>query len=87
MVPIARVGDTHICGNPKHPPSTIVSGGSQILDGKPVARVGDPVGCGCTITSGSSQASDGGKAIAYLGSSTSSGGSIVSGSPTAKVAP
>lgn len=87
MLPVARVGDTHICGNPNHPPNVIVAGGSQIVDGKPVARVGDACACGCTITSGSSQASDGGRAIAYLGSSTSSGGSIVSGSGSVKVLP
>ena len=87
MLPVARVGDIHICGNPNHPPNVIVEGGSQLVDGKPVARVGDLCGCGCTITSGSSQAQDGGKAIAYLGSSTSSGGSIVSGSGTVKVMP
>ena len=87
MVPVARVGDTHICGNPNHPPNSIVAGGSQMVDGKPVARMGDPCGCGCTITSGSGQATDGGKGIAYLGSSTSSGGSIVSGSATTKVMP
>ena len=87
MKPVARIGDTHVCGNPNHPPNVIVGGGSQMVDGRPVARVGDACACGCTITSGSSEATDGGKPIAYLGSSTSSGGSIVSGSPTAKVAP
>lgn len=87
MLPVARVGDTHICGNPKHPPNAIVGGGSQMADGMPIARVGDACACGCTITGGSSQANDGGKPIAHVGSPTSSGGSIVSGSPTAKVAP
>jgi len=68
MKPIARVGDTHVCGNPSHPPNVITSGGQGIVDGQPVARIGDSCACGAVITSGSSQFSDNGQAIAYLGS-------------------
>ena len=41
MKPVARVGDTHVCGNPNHPPNVIAAGGSQMADGMPIARVGD----------------------------------------------
>jgi len=53
----------------------------------PVARVGDKTACGATIVKGSSQSSDNGKAIAYMGSMTSHGGTIVEGSGAHKVIP
>lgn len=90
MKPIARVGDTHICGNPNHPPNVITSGGQGIVDGQPVARVGDSCACGAVITLGSSQSKDNGQPIAYLGSTTQCGpyvGQITSGSPNGKVQP
>ncbi|WP_082825678.1 PAAR domain-containing protein [Pseudovibrio axinellae] len=42
-----------VCPAPPHPRS--VSAGSSIvtIDGKPAARVGDAIGCGGSITSGS----------------------------------
>lgn len=47
----------HVCSispPPPHPSSTPVMMGSQtvFIGGKAAARVGDPVGCGATITSG-----------------------------------
>lgn len=90
MRPVARIGDKHICSNPKHPPNVIVSGGIAIVDGRPVARIGDKCACGAVIVQGSSQASDDGKPIAYLGSATRCGrysGKIVSGSPNHRVKP
>ncbi|MCE8032049.1 hypothetical protein EKK97_10235 [Billgrantia tianxiuensis] len=83
--PIARLGDKVVC--PQHGPGEIVQGGQSRIDGRPVARLGDPCSCGGTIVQGSSQASDNGRPIAYLGCKISCGGSIVSGSPTAKVMP
>lgn len=90
MKPVARVGDTHICGNPAHPPNAISAGGQGIVDGRPVARKGDPCACGAVITQGSGDAQDNGQAVAYLGCTTQCGpysGVITSGSPTAKVKP
>lgn len=79
MLPVARLGDKHVC--PIHGPNVIVSGGTALVDGRPVARVGDKTACGAVITLGSSMATDDGKPIAYLGSITSHGGAIVEGSP------
>ncbi|MGH1453239.1 MAG: PAAR domain-containing protein [Paracoccaceae bacterium] len=85
MLPVARLGDKHVC--PWHGPNAIVEGGSALIDGRPVARVGDKTACGAVITVGSSMASDDNKPVAYLGSATSHGGVIVQGSPQAKTLP
>jgi uncharacterized Zn-binding protein involved in type VI secretion len=85
MIPIARLGDKHVC--PIHGPNVIVSGGRAMIDGRPVARQGDKTACGAVITMGSSSGTDDGKPIAYLGCTTSHGGAIVSGSPTHKTLP
>ena len=85
MQPIARVGDTHIC--PKHGRNKIISGGTSVIDGRPVARIGDLCACGGLIIEGSSQSTDGGKPVAYLGCKTSCGGIITTGAPNGKVAP
>ena len=90
MKPVARVGDTHVCGNPQHPPNVITSGGQGLVDDKPVARLGDSCACGAVIVQGSGQSKDTGQPIAYLGCATQCGpfsGKITSGSPTAKVMP
>lgn len=85
MIPIARMGDKHVC--PIHGPNTIVSGGKAMIDGKPVARMGDKTACGATIIMGSSMSTDDGKPVAYLGCATSHGGAIVAGSPNHKILP
>lgn len=85
MLPVARLGDKHVC--PICGTNTIVQGGQSLIDGKPVARVGDMTACGATIVKGSSMATDNGLPVAYLGSQTSHGGVIVEGSPQAKVMP
>lgn len=85
MKPVARLGDLHVC--PMHGTNTIVSGGTNIADGRPVARLGDKCSCGATITQGSRYAKDGNRAIAFKGCSSSHGGVITSGSPTASVMP
>ena len=90
MKPVARVGDTHICGNPNHPPNMIVSGGIATADGRPIARVGDSCVCGAIIIEGSGQSTDMGLPIAYVGCATQCGpyrGQIVSGSANHKVKP
>ena len=85
MLPIARVGDKHVC--PICGPNVITSGGTSLCDNKPVARVGDTTACGATIVLGSSMVNEQGRPIAYLGSTTSHGGVIASGSPTNKILP
>jgi uncharacterized Zn-binding protein involved in type VI secretion len=85
MLPIARLGDKHVC--PIHGPNTIVQGGKAVIDGRPVARMGDKCACGATIILGSSMTRDDGKPVAYLGSTTSCGGVIVEGAPNAKTLP
>lgn len=90
MLPVARVGDTHICGNPSHAPNMVTSGGQSLVDGRAVARKGDSCACGAIITQGSSQSKDQGQPVAYLGCTTQCGpykGVITSGSPQAKVKP
>lgn len=85
MLPVARVGDKHVC--PIHGPNVIVSGGTGKVDGRPVARLGDKTACGALITTASSMATCDGKPVAYLGSLTNHGGTIVEGSPQAKTLP
>lgn len=90
MLPVARVGDIHVCGNPTHPPNAIAKGGLSTADGMPIARVTDLCACGAVITKGSSMATEGGLPVAYMGSTTQCGpfvGVITTGSPTAKVMP
>ncbi|WP_372999891.1 phospholipase effector Tle1 domain-containing protein [Marinobacter sp.] len=78
----ACVGDMHVCPIKGHGSSPILPNGSSILvEGKPIARVGDVTGCGAVITQGYPLALADGMPVAYLGSPTSHGGSIVSGNP------
>ncbi|WP_414896624.1 PAAR domain-containing protein [Rhodovulum sp. YEN HP10] len=84
MRQIARVGDTHVCPRKGHGTNVIVTGGSALIDGRPVARVGDKCACGCVIVSGASQMTCDDRPVAVLGSKTSGGGTIVSGSPNHK---
>ncbi|WP_395344317.1 PAAR domain-containing protein [Ningiella sp. W23] len=90
MKPVARLGDMHVCGNSKHPPSPIITGGKSVVDGAIVARIGDKCACGAVIVEGSSQASENGVPIAFLGAKTQCGshsGKITTGAPQAKVKP
>ena len=49
----ACVGDMHVCPIKGHGSSLIMPNGSSILvEGKPIARVGDVTGCGAVITQG-----------------------------------
>lgn len=78
----ACVGDMHVCPIKGHGSSPIMPNGSSILvEGKPIARVGDVTGCGAVITQGYPLALADGMPVAYLGSPTNHGGSIVSGNP------
>lgn len=79
MLPVARLGDKHVC--PACGPNLIITGGSALVDGRPIARLGDKTACGAVITVGSTWSFDMGQPVAYLGSLTSHGGVIVEGSP------
>jgi uncharacterized Zn-binding protein involved in type VI secretion len=87
--PAARVGDQHECpkDQPKeHVGGPIKSGSPNVfINGKPAARVGDPLGCEDgstdTITEGSSNVFINGKPAARLGDATDHGGKISEGSP------
>jgi uncharacterized Zn-binding protein involved in type VI secretion len=85
MLPIARVGDIHAC--PLCGPNAILTGGKTLVDGMPIARLGDSTVCGATIVLASFTHNEGGMGIAYLGSLTSHGGVITTGSPMHKVSP
>lgn len=78
MRPIARLGDTHAC--PLHGTNAIIQGGTAMVDGRLIARVGDKCACGAVIISGASHATCDGRPIAHQGSKTSHGGVIVTGS-------
>ncbi len=85
--PVARLGDLHSCPNPDHrsvTPNVIVSAGTHLCEGKPVATVGDRLSCGGVITTGSAYATINGKAVAVVGSDTSCGGKIISGAQYSK---
>lgn len=73
---VACVGDIHLC--PAHGPNVVAEGGSAIIDGRAVARIGDKCACGCTIVEGSGVAVCDGRPVARLGSKTSKGGVITS---------
>ncbi|MFD2231299.1 PAAR domain-containing protein [Alkalimarinus sediminis] len=76
----ACAGDMHVCPIKGHGFPPIMPNGSSILvEGKPIAWVGDVTGCGAVITQGYPLAIADGMPVAYLGSPTSHGGSIVSG--------
>lgn len=75
MIPVARVGDTHLC--PRHGENAVIEGGSGQLDGRAIAREGDRCACGGYIIEGRSGAMLDGRRIACLGARTSCGGMIV----------
>ncbi len=85
MLPVARVGDVHVC--PICGPNMIVAGGMATADGMPIARMGDATACGATIVLASFTHTENGLGIAYLGSLTSHGGVITTGSPLHTVSP
>ncbi|TKW66683.1 MAG: hypothetical protein DI616_09320 [Paracoccus denitrificans] len=71
---IARVGDKHLC--PRHGSNEIVQGGSGVVDGRAIARVGDKCACGGVIVEGEPGALCDGRPVAYFGAKTSCGGII-----------
>lgn len=50
---VLRVGDTIVCPVIGHGTTTITGGSSNsIVEGKAIARNGDPTSCGATLTNG-----------------------------------
>lgn len=53
-VPVARMGDLHMCPIYGHLITPLISGSPTIVvEGKPVARMGDRAACGAVIIGGS----------------------------------
>ena len=96
MKPVATVGSMHVCplttGTVPHVGGPISGPGvpTALLDGQPVAVVGDMCTC-CgppdVILQGAATAFIDGKPIALMGSMTAHGGQIVQGIPTATIGP
>ncbi|WP_369987085.1 PAAR domain-containing protein [Pseudomonas xanthosomatis] len=81
MLATARLGDTHVCPIPGHGASPIVSASPDTqINALGAARVGDVCGCGAVITTGFPSVLVNHRPLAHLGSPTSHGGTIVSGS-------
>jgi uncharacterized Zn-binding protein involved in type VI secretion len=81
MIPSTRLGDEHACPLPGHGTTPIASAsGDVIINARGAARVGDTCGCGAVITTGFPSIQVNGRPMAHLGSPTSHGGKIVTGS-------
>jgi len=53
-IPVARMGDLHVCPIPGHGVTPIVTGSATTLtEGRPNARIGDRAACGAVIIAGS----------------------------------
>lgn len=81
MLPIACIGDTHIC--PQHGTNVVIEGSNSTVDGRAIAREGDKCACGGVIIEGRAGTSLDGRRVAYLGARTSCGGMIVNCSASA----
>lgn len=81
MISSARFGDKHICPLPGHGTTPIVSASGDVtINFMGSARVGDVCGCGAVITTGFPSIKVNGRPMAHLGSPTSHGGTIITGS-------
>ncbi|MBP5058665.1 PAAR domain-containing protein, partial [Pseudomonas chlororaphis] len=81
MLSSARLGDKHVCPLPGHGTTPIASASSDInINSMGAARVGDTCGCGAVITTGFPSILLNGRPMAHLGSPTSHGGTIITGS-------
>ena len=82
MIPVVRLGDMHVCPIPGHGTSPISSASPDTqVNFLGAARVGDVCGCGAVITTGFPSIVVDYRPLAYLGSPTNHGGTIISGSP------
>ncbi len=84
MKPIARLTDLHQCPIHGLNPITSVVSRSQ-CEGLAIATVGDMTACGAVITTGSPECIIDGRPTAHIGSRTSHGGVIVSGTTSQRV--
>ncbi|AZG84872.1 hypothetical protein N032_03845 [Pseudomonas syringae pv. pisi str. PP1] len=81
MISSARLGDKHACPLPGHGTTPIASASGDVnINGMGAARVGDTCGCGAVITTGFPSILVNGRPMAHLGSPTSHGGTIITGS-------
>lgn len=79
MLPVARLGDMHLC--PIHGTSAITSASADSnVNHFGAARVGDACACGAVLTAGFPSITVGNLPLAYSGSPTTHGGTITSGS-------
>lgn len=81
MIFSARLGDKHTCPFPGHGTTPITSASADTnINFMGAARVGDTCGCGAVITTGFPSICVNGRPMAHLGSLTSHGGTIITGS-------
>ncbi|WP_448091797.1 polymorphic toxin type 44 domain-containing protein [Pseudomonas lini] len=81
MISSARLGDKHVCPLPGHGTTPIASASADTnINFMGAARVGDTCGCGAVITTGFPSIQVNGRPMAHLGSPTSHGGTIITGS-------
>lgn len=81
MISSARLGDKHVCPLPGHGTTPIASASADTnINFMGAARVGDTCGCGAVITTGFPSIQVNGRPMAHLGSPTSHGGIIITGS-------
>lgn len=81
MISSARLGDKHVCPLPGHGTTPIASASAYTnINLMGSARVGDTCGCGAVITTGFPSIQVNGRPMAHLGSPTSHGGTIITGS-------
>ncbi|PXX52751.1 Zn-binding Pro-Ala-Ala-Arg (PAAR) domain-containing protein, incolved in TypeVI secretion [Pseudomonas sp. LAMO17WK12:I10] len=81
MLSSARLGDKHVCPLPGHGTTPIACASGDInINFMGAARVGDTCGCGAVITTGFPSIILNGRPMAHLGSPTSHGGTIITGS-------
>lgn len=81
MISSARLGDKHVCPLPGHGTTPIASASDDTnINFMGAARVGDTCGCGAVITTGFPSIQVNGRPMAHLGSPTSHGGTIITGS-------
>ncbi len=81
MISSARLGDKHVCPLPGHGTTPIASASDDTnINFMGAARVGDSCGSGAVITTGFPSIQVNGRPMAHLGSPTSHGGTIITGS-------
>lgn len=81
MISSARLGDKHVCPMPGHGTTPIASASTDTnINFMGAARVGDTCGCGAVITTGFPSILVNGRPMAHVGSPTSHGGTIITGS-------